>query len=145
MPRKSAAALSVVRHKVAVEPERLAPPAHLPAAERAIWLEVVNDQPAGAFTQVHGPLLEMYCRHVVQARLLAEELHAFDPAWLADEDGFKRYDRLLVMHERECRAASSLATRLRITRQSIDDKTLARAMGREPTAKKPWEADAECT
>lgn len=142
MPRKSAAALAV-RPTVAgpLEVKRLAAPAHLSEAERAIWLEVVNDQPADAFTATHSPLLELYCRHIVQARILADELAVFDRAWLADDEGLKRYDRLLGMAEREGRAASSLATRLRITRQAIDQQTVARALVKD-VKRKPWELPA---
>ena len=119
--------------------QRLTAPLHLSDAERSIWIEVVNDQPASAFTPTHSPLLEMYCQHVVQARLIADELMNFDRAWLADEDGLKRYDRLLGMKEREGRAASSLATRLRITRQAIDQQTVARTIKNQAKSPKPWE------
>lgn len=112
---------------------------HISDAERSVWLEVVNDQPADAFTATHAPLLELYCRHIVQARILADELANFDRAWMADDDGLKRYDRLLGMAERESRAASSLATRLRITRQAIDQQTVARKLGGHSRTKKPWE------
>lgn len=110
-------------------------------AEQAVWVDVVNDQPASAFSPTHGPLLEMYCRHVVLSRVLADEILNFDRAWLADDDGLKRYDRLLAMHERESRAASSAATRLRITRQAIDQQTVARSIINAPKAKKPWEIE----
>ena len=136
--RKSADALSVLAVSV-MTAERLAAPAHMSAAELAVWLEVVNDQPAGAFSATHAPLLELYCRHIVQARVLADELVNFERAWLADDDGLKRYDRLLGMAEREGRAASSLATRLRITRQAIDQQTVARSIVNAPKARKPWE------
>lgn len=120
--------------------ERLAPPVHISDAERAVWLEVVNDQPGGSFSATHAPLMELYCRHVVNARVLADELANFDRAWLADDDGLKRYDRLLAMAERESRAASSLATRLRITRQATTDpKTVGRAVRNAPKQRKPWE------
>ena len=138
MPRKSAASLAVAP-AVAVSVGRVEAPAHLSDAERSVWLEVVNDQPAGAFMATHRPLLEMYCRHVVQSRVIADEVMAFDRAWLADKDGLVRYDRLLAMQERECRAASSLATRLRITRQAIDQQTVARTLVNAPTTRKPWE------
>jgi hypothetical protein len=141
MPRKSAAALAVRTVAGPLEVKRLLAPAHLSEAERAIWLEVVNDQPADAFTATHAPLLELYCRHIVQARILADELAVFDRAWLADDDGLKRYDRLLGMAEREGRAASSLATRLRITRQAVDQQTVARAMVKD-VKRKPWELPA---
>jgi hypothetical protein len=72
---------------------------------------MVNDHPATAFTETHRDLLDLYCQHVTQAQVLADEIQAFDRAWLADDDGLKRYDRLLGMREREVRSASSLATR----------------------------------
>lgn len=136
--RKSAASLAVAMPVTVAQ--RLPAPAHLSDAERTIWLETVNDQPADAFSQTHAPLLELYCRHIVQARVLADELANFDRAWLADDDGLKRYDRLLAMNEREGRAASSLATRLRITRQAVEHPTtVGRALGRQSKTRKPWE------
>lgn len=122
---------------------RLLAPAHISDAERMVWLEVVNDQPADAFTVTHAPLLELYCRHIVQARVLADELANFDRAWLADDDGLKRYDRILAMAEREGRAASSLATRLRITRQAVEHPTtVGRNLARQNKSRKPWELPA---
>jgi hypothetical protein len=120
--------------------ERLRAPLHLSDAERSVWVEVVNDQPGGAFTPTHSPLLEMYCRHITQARILADELINFERAWLADSDGLKRYDRLLAMSERESRAASSLATRLRITRQAVEHPTtVGRSLKNQAKGRKPWE------
>lgn len=139
--RKSAAALAMARPTPVLSESRLAPPIHLPDAERDVWLQVVNDQPASSFTETHAPMLELYCRHVVLSRILADELLNFDRAWIADDDGLKRYDKLLAMHERESRAASSAATRLRITRQAIDQQTVARTMMNAPKSKKPWEID----
>lgn len=118
---------------------RLRPPLHLSNAEMSVWDEIVNDQPASAFTVVHTGLLEAYCRHVVQSRILADALLAFEPEWLNDDDGLKRYDKLLGMHERETRALSSAATRLRITRQAIDQQTVARTLNNQSKTKKPWE------
>jgi hypothetical protein len=63
---------------------------------------------------------------------------SFERAWLADEDGLKRYDRLLAMAEGETRAASSLATRLRITRQAVEHPlTAGRALANQTTSRKP--------
>ena len=120
--------------------QRLLAPAHVSEAERSVWLQVVNDQPADAFTPTHAPLLELYCRHVTNARILSEELANFERAWMADEDGLKRYDTLLKMSERESRAASSLATRLRITRQAVEHPaTVGRSLAGAPKSRKPWE------
>lgn len=137
--RKSAASLTVIKPDIGVA-KRLLPAATMSDAEISVWADVVNDQPACAFTVTHAPLLEMYCRHVVNNRIIADELTNFDRAWLADDDGLKRYDTLLKLSERESRAASSLATRLRITRQSIDQQTVARSqINNKSHTRKPWE------
>ena len=139
MPRKSAASLEVLARPAPGVAERLRAPLHISDAERAVWLQTVNDQPADAFTETHAPLLELYCRHIVNARVIADELSHFAREWLADDEGLKRYDRLLAMAEREGRAASSLATRLRITRQALHAVTAARKVEAMPRQRKPWE------
>ena len=145
--KKSAASLAVKAQVAPISSEsRLMAPLHMSVAERGVWVEVVNDQPASAFGPTHGPLLELYCRHIVQARILADELANFDRAWMADDDGLKRYDRLLGMAERESRAASSLATRLRITRQAVEHPTtVGLGLKNQAKSRKPWEIalDAE--
>ncbi len=143
MARKSAASLEVATRPAIGVSARLAPPLHISDAERAVWLQLVNDQPADAFTPVHQPLLELYCRHVTNARILADEVASFDRAWLADEEGLKRYNRLLAMSERETRAATAVARSLRITRQSLDHATVARKVVNMPRATKPWELAAK--
>lgn len=139
--RKSAASKEVAGLVTPIrDNERLRAPIHMSDAEQSVWIDVVNDQPASAFTPTHAPLLEMYCRHITQARILADELISFDRAWLADDDGLKRYDRLLAMSERESRAASSLATRLRITRQAVEHPTtVGRGIKNQSKGRKPWE------
>lgn len=84
--------------------------------------------------------MDLYCQHVVTAQVLDDEIKTFDREWLRDDDGLKRYDRLLAMREREVRSASSLATRLRITRQATTDpKTVGRAHSAMGRSRKPWE------
>lgn len=123
---------------------RLAPSAHLSDAEQLVWCRVVGDQPASSFTEVNRDMLEVYCQHVVMAQVLDDEIKAFDREWLRDDDGLKRYDTLLKMREREVRSASSLATRLRITRQAMaDPKTVGRASASMGRSSKPWELTVE--
>ena len=142
--RKSAAAQEVGPLSARRVEQRLPAPLHLSNAEQAVWGEVVGDQPASAFSVTHAPLLELYCRHIVQARVLADELTNFDRAWMADDDGLKRYDLLLKMAERESRAASSLATRLRITRQAVEHPTtVGRSLKNQAKTRKPWELAIE--
>lgn len=143
--RKSAASLAVATQVApVVSQSRVAPSVHLSTAEQMVWARLVNDHPAAAFTETHRDLLDLYCQHVTQAQVLADEIQSFDRAWLADDDGLKRYDRLLAMREREVRSASSLATRLRITRQATaDPKTVGRANSNMGRSRKPWELTVE--
>ena len=143
--RKSLASVGVAGIAASINStQRLPAPRHMSDAEQAIWCDVVNDQPATAFSPTHGPLLELYCRHIVHARILADELANFDRAWMADDDGLKRYDRLLAMSERESRAASSLATRLRITRQAVEHpNTVGVSLANQSKGRKPWELALE--
>lgn len=139
--RKSAASIELsaqVAPIVAVN--RLCPSGHLSDAEQSVWCRLVNDHPANAFTETHRDMLELYCQHIIQAQILTDEIQAFSRAWLADDEGLKRYDRMLTMREREVRSASSLATRLRITRQATaDPKTVGRANSNVGRSRKPWE------
>jgi hypothetical protein len=137
--RESAASIvSSSAHALSSE-DRLQPPVNLTDTEMQVWHQVVSDQPASAFTPTHTPMLEMYCRHVVRDRVLAEQILNFNTEWLESDEGLKRYNILLGMSERESRAASSLATRLRITRQAIDQQTVARTLVNQPKTNKPWE------
>lgn len=141
--RKSLASLAVRATPLPGSIERMEAPVYLSDAERQVWTDVVNDQPAGVFGLTHAPMLEMYCRHVVRSRILADEIQNFDRAWMADGDGLDRYDKLLKMAERESRAMSSLATRLRITRQSVHVEKASRAIANMPRSRKPWELPEE--
>lgn len=139
--RKSLAATTAVSLPALAE-SRLQPSLHLSDPEINVWIRLVNDNPASSFTETHRDMMEMYCRHVVQARLLTTQIEEFELEWLARDDGLKRYDKLLTMREREVRSASSLATRLRITRQATaDPKTVGRANKNLTREKKPWEIE----
>jgi hypothetical protein len=136
--RKSAAALAVVPAGEVLA--RLRPSANLTAEQRRVWLETVNARPADWFGPEQVPLLEGFCRHAAFAAALAGEINVCEPDWLKDEEGLKRYKTLLEMHERETRAMSSLATRLRLTNQALQDpKTAGRHGRRTPEGLKPWQ------
>ncbi len=137
MARKSAASLAVV--SAAGPLARLAPTAGLSQTERSLWLEVVNSKPAEWFGAEHAPLLLQYVKHAVNSRLVQSQLAEFDPAWLADEDGMKRYDRLLAMHDREGRAMTNLATKMRLTQQAQYNAQSASTAARSTGQRKPWQ------
>lgn len=95
------------------------PPATLSDEQGSVWLAVVEALPADWFGRETWGMLEQYCKHAVSARRVADLIDAEEKA---SELDLERYDRLLKMQEREGRAMSSLATRLRITKQATTHK-----------------------
>lgn len=135
--RKSINELTIIsiNHRV-----RLAPSLRLTEAEKATWLEVINAKPADWFGKEHIPLIEQYVLHISNVHVIKDQLQAMKPEWITTDEGLKRYDKLLQMHEREGRAISSLATRLRLTPQST--YSAKKAAGYVPIeGKKPWDSE----
>lgn len=92
-------------------------------------------------------MLAQYCRHVVSARTVAGMIKALQEQLEQEpEEGTERLklmlgaaktmDRLLKMQEREGRALSLLATRMRLSQQSTYDRK--KTKGTEGP-RKPWE------
>jgi hypothetical protein len=136
--RKSAASLAIV---TPIADHRPAPPEGMTAEQAAEWTAIVRRLPVGYFPRECHGLLAAYVKHLATFRLLSESIDAFQGAWLADDDGLKRYGDLLALREREGRAMSSLATRLRITPQSrYHPRTAGVAAADAGTGRpKPWE------
>jgi hypothetical protein len=73
MPRKSAAALSVIPPSLPKRPE---PPAHLSAPEAAIWKVIVACRDHDYFDGASAHLLEAYCGHAHSAHVIAKAIMA---------------------------------------------------------------------
>lgn len=116
--RKSTASLTVVQEVVALE--RPGAPDDLTEEQAEEWICVTDGLPAEWFSSVTHGLLTQYCRHVVAARKVSQLIANIEAG---DQLIIEDYDRLLKMQEREGRALSSLATRMRITQQATYDKT----------------------
>lgn len=97
------------------------------------WWAVVERMPADWFPRETHGMLAQYCRHVVAARRCAQLVAACEKE---DPLDVEKYDRLLKMQEREGRAISSLATRMRISQQA----TVRAEQARKPSqVKTPWD------
>lgn len=131
--RKSAADLAVVTADGLAAVRRPDPPEELTDEQAHEWRSVVNRLPAEWFPRETHGMLAQYCRHVVAARRVAQLI-----ADLEQNESFsvEDYDRLLKMQEREGRAISSLATRMRISQQSTLDREKKKPL---KPAKKPWD------
>lgn len=143
--RTSLASLSIVQTGVEESP-RPSPPAELSKEQRMEWLAVVNRLPGDWFQPETYPMLAQYCRHVVSARRVAEliatledEMSKEPPEGESKVEAMlgatRTMDRLLKMQEREGRAMSSLATKMRLTQQS----TYSPKHRKPSTEKKPWQ------
>jgi hypothetical protein len=138
--RKSGAEMSVSPALTVLETRRPSPPADLTEAEAAIWRDTVGCLPAGWFTKAQHPLLRAYCQHSARSQMFAAQVNAFRPEWLAEEGGLERFNTLLKMAERESRAMSSLATRMRITQHAQRDPSTAGRAARDAVAgPRPWD------
>ena len=136
--RKSVSGL-VAQDNLAPIP-RMAPPGDLSDYEAAIWTSVINTKPADWFQADTLPLLLSYCKHVSTAATLDKELSLFDPGWLRDDDGLKRFKLLTDMRERESRALTALARSMRLTQQAQIHKETAGVKSRKVTGSRPWDA-----
>jgi len=113
--------------------QRPDPPGELTQEQAGEWQAVVNRLPADWFPRETLPLLAQYCRHVVAARRVAQLVAQAESAAELD---VKMLDKLYGMQEREGRAISSLATRMRVTQQA----TTKHEQARKPSmVKKPWQ------
>lgn len=110
------------------------PPYELTDDQAVVWRRIADDLPADWFTAKHAGLLKQYCRHEANADRVASLI---EQEMGKTEIDLANYDKLLSMQEREGRALSSLATRMRLTQQALYDKS-KKAGG--PKVSKPWEA-----
>lgn len=129
--RKSAAELEIVPAIQVCERQKA--PHDLTDEECEVWSAVVNTEPAERFSRSNIPLLQQFCRHVVQARRIAELIEkATSDTDLAVAD----WDRLLRMQERESRQIATLATKMCISQRSTVNW---RGNKKPDQRRKPWE------
>jgi hypothetical protein len=131
--KKSVAAMSVARSAVSAT-DRPKPPAELTPEQQIEWALVVNAAPADWFAPYNQLVLAQYCRHAVAARRVAQVIQQFESQ---DEIDVSDYDVLLKMQERESRVISSLATKMRLTQQSVYSARKTRP--NDSVGPKPWE------
>ena len=124
--RKTAGDLEKVE-SIAQRPE---PPDDLTEFEKEVWRKAASGLPADWFGDETLDLLRLYCRHMLMFEELTDEVNA---NW--DELKSAEKVRLLKQREVETRAALSVATKLRITKQS----TVRAEKSKRPGATKaPW-------
>jgi hypothetical protein len=123
---------------------KVEPPEGTPERVAKIWRDTVRAEPAGFFkTTATQALLEDYCRQRAVTNEMADLINEFDPAWLAEAKGMRRYEWLCKMQRMASKAAMDLATKLRLTNQSRYEKDTAATAARVEVEEKdddasPW-------
>ena len=144
MARPSAASLSVISGSLDKRPE---PPADLTEAEAEVWTRTVEYEAADVFgTAALQQMLKDYCRHVIAAERLGQVIEGHMSRVGGDEEEgketitLKDLDCLLKMRDRETKAVSDKATKLRLTNQSrYTPQAAATAAKRAGAERKPWQ------
>jgi phage terminase small subunit len=138
--RKSQAELAVA--PVAELSQIPRPPKHLTTAQADVWRMVMASRSAEMVEPEAYPVLVEYCRLVVTSNQIAEQLARFDPDWIADEDGLKRYGFLVDKQDKIAGRVSSLAVKLRLTPSTRFDSGTAARVGKKST-RKPWQLESD--
>jgi hypothetical protein len=131
--RRSAAALAIAAPTVEIV-QRPDAPYDLTDEQVDEWRAIVNRLPADWFPrETHGVLAQL-CRHIVNARRVAQLI----TAELENEKlDVGVYEQLLRMQAKESALIVSLSTKLRITQQA----TVRAEKARKPTmVDTPWQA-----
>ena len=114
---KSTASLEVVSSSISAV-QRPQPVDGLTTDQANEWIDIVNLLPADWFPRETHGMLAQYCRHIVSSRRVGELIERLIDTKPPPDSFVGDYDKLLKMQEREGRAMSSLATRMRISQQS---------------------------
>ena len=138
MARKSAAALSVVVANIDGRPRS---PDDLTEEQRQVWDRTVGSESADFFRSAASQqLLKEYCRHVITAGKLARMIDTLEKQDVMTSEDLSDYDGLLKLRDRETKALTEKATKLRLTNQSrYTPQAAATASKNATTELKPWQ------
>jgi hypothetical protein len=131
MPRKSSAALSVVRSRIDPGPKPPEPPRDLNRPAANLWRAIAQDRPADWFTPATERLLQRFCRTAVYA----ERLHdALDDEPVGGETAALLFKQIMAANA----SLGILAAKMRLSTQAAIDGR-SRQAGARANGKKPWE------
>ena len=105
------------------------------------WRLVVASRGGDLIAPESFPVLVEYCRQVISANQVAAQLDAFDPEWAKDDEGLKRWDKLLAMQDRLAGKVAMIAGKLRLTPSSRVQAISAGRNADKGAKRKPWEYD----
>ena len=122
-----------------VEKNRLEP-IGLNFEEQQVWHNVVNDNVPEYFSETYRPVLESYCKSVIEVRRLEKLISEMDMRIIMKSgEAMRIYKDMKVLLIAEKRMMLSFATSLRITKQSINEGVSGTAAKERGKPAKPWE------
>lgn len=116
-------------------------PSYLTPEQDEIWRVVIASRGGDLIAPESYPVLVEYCRAVTGANQIAAQLDEFLPEWAKDEEGLKRWDKLLAMQDRLAKTVASLGAKLRLTPSSRVQAISAGRNADKGQKRKPWEDD----
>lgn len=126
----------VAERAVVAHMERPKPQLDLTPAQSDEWVEIVNVLPADWFSPENYPLLAQYCRHIVNARQMAQLI---DQECSSPEMDIRQYLDLLGAQHKQTTALKALAASMRLAQQAkYDTQKAAVTSKRGGTVKRPW-------
>ena len=138
--RKSASEMAI---RPVIGFERLPPaPAEMPKSQADIWDLVVKTPSFQLIGEEAYPVLTEYCRAVDTANKIANQINEFDIEWAKEDDGLKRWEKLLKLQAMMMARIGDLSLKLRIAPSS---KTHRDVDPKRDGKRKPWEIRQEAT
>ena len=120
------------------------PPSELTDAQAQIWRDCTASMPGSWLARGGYAVLVEYTRRVCRARLLEQQITAFEMEWLGSDGGLERLDKLLAAADRESRAVTALARALRLTPQAqMHPRTAGRRAADLSPYPSPWKGAGE--
>jgi phage terminase small subunit len=128
---------AIVKGKIITGAARIAPPATLSPAAKAVFVHIVANVDPSHFSKVDLPLVEAYAN---SAALATEAAQKIDADGAVSTDG--KLSPWLAVSEKAQKQLVALSARLRICPQSRFDRLGAGANSRvQPEGSKPWQWD----
>ncbi len=123
------------------EERRAPPPEGLTEAQRVLWRNIVETEPADLFdSEARRQPLRLYVEHATFRASLQELIDGVPIEEILDPETVAGVERMLRIRDRETKALVSLATRMRLTNQSRYTASAAGTAGRNHTSgPRPWD------
>lgn len=103
------------------------------------WRAIVASKPLDWWDSGSLPLLDAYCRAIVEHHKISELLEACHP--IKNDEDFKRYDALSRAQDRYAKQIASLSVKMRLSQSAKYGARQADTAARKAGKGRPWATD----